>query len=158
MLQQVHNTLVSSLASRNYNKSMSNIALQLFGLLLVTAVKAYGQSVTEQHIIQQLLDLPELQQYYHADVPGRLPIKLLENASVPRNARLQKFDFPVAILSAAELKKQGITDYVSIHQLGSHGDTLRYNLGYSIEGVICQVRFTKQHAVWKIEDYNLVEQ
>jgi hypothetical protein len=137
---------------------MSRIALQLFSLLLVTVVRAHCQAIPEQHIIQQLLDLPALQQYYHADVPGRLPIKLLENTSTPRNLRLQKFGLPVSILSAAELKKQGIKDYVSIHPLVSHGDTLIFGVGYSIEGVVCQVRLTKQDVVWKIQSYDLAEQ
>ncbi|WP_022826019.1 hypothetical protein [Hymenobacter norwichensis] len=158
MLQQVYNAAISSLASRNYNQYMSKIALQLFSFLLATAVRAHCQSVPEQHIIQQMLDLPELQQYYHADILNRLPIKLLENESAPRNLRLQKFDFPVLILSASELKKQEIKDYVSIHKIVSGRDTLMYNLGYSIEGVVCRVRFIKQHAVWKIQNYYLAEQ
>ena len=136
---------------------MSRIGLLFFGLMLAAVVKVYCQSVPKQQIIQQLLDLPDLQQFYHADVLGRLPIKLLENASAPRNLRLQKFGFPVTILSAAELKKQGIKDYVSIHKLASHRDTLLYGVGYSIEGVVCRVRFTKQHAVWKIQHYDLAE-
>ncbi|QNH63506.1 hypothetical protein [Hymenobacter sediminicola] len=134
--------------------------LLLTACLLLPSSIAYCQGVSEQIILQQLLDLPELQQYFHVELPGRLPIKLLQTPGMPQGLQLEKFGRPVLSLTPAQAKQQAATDYISIRKLPARttADTLMYTLAYPIEGVLCRARFVRQKEGWVVYDYNVVEQ
>ncbi|SHL13734.1 hypothetical protein [Hymenobacter psychrotolerans] len=136
------------------------IRLLLTAFLLLSSSIAYCQGVSEPFILQQLLDLPELQQYFHIDLPGRLPLKLLRNSDESQGLQLEKFGRPVLLLTPAQAKQQAVKDYVNIRKIPAHAtaDTLTYTLAYPIEGALCRARFVRKKAGWIMYDYSLVEQ
>ncbi|MBD2716456.1 hypothetical protein KBK19_15550 [Microvirga sp. STR05] len=128
--------------------------------LLALGNAACAQAVAEQHLMQQLLDLPKLQPYFHVEVPGRLPLKLLRTPGMPQRLHLQKFGRPVLLLAPAKAKQQAVKDYISIRKIPARAtaDTLTYTLAYPVEGVLCRARFVRQSAGWVVYNYSIVEQ
>lgn len=136
------------------------VGLLLSSWLFATSSIAHCQAISEQFVVQQLLDLPELQHYFHAEISSRLPLKLLHSPDTPQGLQLQKFGRPVVLLTPAQAKQQTVKDYVSIRKLPAPpaSDTLTYTLAYPIEGVLCRARFIRQKAGWVVYDYTVVEQ
>ena len=58
-----------------------------------------GQSFAENNILQTVLDLPKLQQYYHVnELPDRKPLIVVENDHVDESFQLNKFGTQVIFM------------------------------------------------------------
>jgi hypothetical protein len=111
-----------------------------------------------QQVLQLLLDLPDLQQFYHADLPGRLPVKLQTDAFVTPGLPLRKFNQPVLLLSARQLRQRGSRDYLHLGPLRRRQDTLDFRLGYDVEGVLAEGTLIRHANGWRVGRYAVVEQ
>lgn len=111
-----------------------------------------------QQILQLLPDLPELQGYYHAELPQRLPLKLQTTAFATPGLRLRKFNQPVQLLPAPQLQQRGIRDYVQLGLLRQRGDTLDFRLYYRVEGVVAEGKLARQPGGWRVARVWVAEQ
>ncbi|RAK63558.1 hypothetical protein [Hymenobacter edaphi] len=111
-----------------------------------------------QQVLQLLLDLPDLQHFYHADLPGRLPVKLQTDAFVTPGLPLRKFHQPVLLLSARQLRQRGSRDYLHLGQLRRRQDTLDFRLSYAVEGVLAEGKLIRYANGWRVGRYSVVEQ
>ena len=111
-----------------------------------------------QQILQLLLNLPALQGFYHPELPERLPLKLQTNAFVTPGLRLRKFSQPVQLLTARQLQRRGIRDYVQLGLLRQRGDTLDFRLYYRIEGVVAEGQLVRQPSGWRVVRGYVAEQ
>ncbi|MCC3160612.1 hypothetical protein LJ737_25465 [Hymenobacter sp. 15J16-1T3B] len=115
-------------------------------------------STERQQILQLLLDLPDLQGYYHAKLAQRLPVKLQVDAFATPGLRLRKFNHAVVLLTDQQLKQRRIRDYVRLGLLRQRQDTLDFRLGYAIEGVVAAGQLVRQPNGWRVGRYSVVEQ
>ncbi|GAB3839951.1 hypothetical protein [Hymenobacter jeollabukensis] len=140
------------------------LALLLTASLCLAARPAPRQSPDSlpqserQQVLQLLLDLPDLQHFYHADLPGRLPVKFQTDAFVTPGLPLRKFNQPVLLLSARQLRQRGSRDYLHLGPLRRRHDTLDFRLGYAIEGVLAEGTLIRHTNDWRVGRYSVVEQ
>lgn len=116
------------------------------------------QSVKEtQEILQLVLELPRLQQFYHPEVPGRKPVVLLQNQHVPPGVELWKFNERVKIVAPADLGDAKQAAFLQITSLSIGRDRAEVTLEYPIEGVIGTVKLSKDGDAWRVRDGHIVE-
>ena len=108
-------------------------------------------------ILQKILDLPDLQWIYHSELKERLPVKILESKLIDKTYNLNKFEQKVKILSLAELKKEGIKDYIIFEKLEIKTDTIDFKLNYEIEGAGSSGKFVIKNEKWIIFEYSVWE-
>ncbi|RTQ47773.1 hypothetical protein EJV47_17790 [Hymenobacter gummosus] len=111
-----------------------------------------------QQVLQLLLDLPQLQGFYHPELAARRPVKLQTDAFVTAELRLSKFKQPVLLLTERQLQQQGIRDYLQLGQLHRRQDTLIFRLYYRVEGVVAEGRLVRQGSGWRVARYFVAEQ
>ena len=116
-----------------------------------------SESNQTELLVQKILDLPKLQWIYHPELKQRLPVKVLETATIEKGFNLNKFGQKVRILSKSELENEGIKDFVIIDKIKIEKDTAEFGLSYKIEGAGCSGKFFKQNEEWKIMDYSVWE-
>ncbi len=116
-----------------------------------------SESNQTELLVQKILDLPKLQWIYHPELKERLPVKVLETATIEKRFNLNKFGQKVRILSKTELESEGIKDFVIIDKIKIEKDTTEFTLSYKIEGAGCNGKFLKQNGEWKIMDYSVWE-
>jgi hypothetical protein len=116
-----------------------------------------SESNQTELLVQKILDLPKLQWIYHPELKERLPVKVLETATIEKSFNLNKFGQKVRILTKSELENEGIKDFVIIDKIKIEKDTAEFGLSYKIEGAGCSGKFFKQNEEWKIMDYSVWE-
>jgi len=110
-----------------------------------------------EQVIQEILDCPELQSMYHAELPERAPLKLVENEYVKAEWNLIKFNRKVCIAPEISFKNEGIEDYLVIDLLERKNDTIHTSLYYDAEGIKVAVALLKNTDSWVIEKFELYE-
>ena len=119
---------------------------------------AYSQKPEEiEKIIQQILDLPDLQRFYHPEVKERVPIKILESDFFDKNLHLQKFGKNVRLISSDTIEEENIKDYIVFNKLVFKPRAVEFELTYLIEGVGSNGRFIKTREGWIIQNYSVWE-
>ena len=71
------------------------------GLAKTTQIK--NHFYPKEAIIQAILDHKQLQQYFHPEIPGRVPL-VLSNHGIPRRLKLKKFNKDVLIVADRKIK------------------------------------------------------
>jgi len=147
---------------------MKNFIVFLGLLLLVSCKEAKKETAPKsmdvienstdvEAIIQSILDLPELQQYFHADLPERLPLKLVQNEFVSDTLHLNKFDKKIRIASLASFEKDGVKDYLIIEELSIKNKSVSFSLKYPIEGVVAEGKLVKAAGEWSVRKHLIYE-
>lgn len=118
-------------------------------------MKENNSSDDIRQICQLTLDLPDLQQYYHADKPGRKPVNVVKNASLKDDVNLTALGEPVKFISADEAaaKKVPAVEFTSIKVSGK---TATVEFRYAIEGIRGKAEF-KFTDKWEVVSSNLSE-
>lgn len=106
-------------------------------------------------IYQLVIDLPELGQYYHAEMPGRKPLVVLRNSLTESQPPLRSFGEPVTFTSATALGPD--TPFVEFTRLEMVGDSARVEFEYRIEGVRGLVALVREGGSWRVVAKELVE-
>jgi hypothetical protein len=131
-------------------------------LLLLTAILAFARPALSQTdedkkvVLQQCLDLPQLQEYFHTTQPGRLPVLIENNGRIPV-LRLSKFGQEVKFLTEDELTAAGKDAFVEFIRFEIAADNATVIYRYSVEGLMVTVLFKKVKGTWTITDSKLVE-
>jgi hypothetical protein len=103
--------------------------------------------------------LPQLQAYYHSDLPQRTPLVIEKNKYVSAQASLKKFNHAVVFLSKNEIVAKGKKAYLTIQSLDMNAEKQQATVifAYAIEGVGGQVILNKVKDKWKVVKSSLYE-
>ncbi|MFS4466840.1 hypothetical protein [Maribacter sp. 2210JD10-5] len=104
-------------------------------------------------IMQEIIDLPELQPFYHPDKPNRLPVVFMRNDVFPYKVNLLKFGERVEFIEPSEQ----VGHYFLVEEFEIKKDTVEFGLMYDIEGVMVVGNFIRNNRGWRIDDYQLIE-
>lgn len=110
-----------------------------------------------EQVVQNILDYPALQSLFHAEIPERLPLKMVENEYTKPEWNLLKFNQKVRIASIATYEKEGIEDYLILALLEQKKDTIHFYLSYDAEGIKVDATLIKTFDEWAIEEYSFWE-
>lgn len=107
-------------------------------------------------IVRLIIDLPELQPYYHAELPGRSPLRILKQESFPEKLLLSKFGAPIAYVKQEEIR-EGDEAYLDFNRIGLENDKVVVEFEYPVEGVAGKAEFSNQQGAWVIQRSEIVE-
>lgn len=111
---------------------------------------------TVEAIFQVVLNLPELDGYWHVDeVPDRSPLLVLGNEVTPVELALTKFEEPVQILSSEEI---GDRPHFVFRSFERSGNQASVSFAYEVEGVIGTVELELAEGLWIVTDRSIAEQ
>lgn len=105
-------------------------------------------------VVQRAIEIPQLETYFHQDLPNRKPLILLQNRLLPKEAGLYKFDIDIVVLTRTELTNPA---YLEVVGLEIAGDSAVVKLRYDIEGVECIASLKKVDGNWSIKKHLLYE-
>lgn len=114
--------------------------------------------MTNEKLVQQLLDKSNLDKYFHADVlPERKPLILLKNNNTKYFSNLYKFDVPVIVMDKKEINKSNYP-YLEINSLNTSEDKeSKIDFSYAVEGIKGSVIFKLKDGKWEITDQEIIE-
>jgi len=106
-------------------------------------------------IVSKMIDLPDLEQFYHADVfPNRKPLIIMKNDVFGKDFEFFKFREKVLFQTENELKPileiPYITPYLEFITFEIKNDTANVLIEYKVEGARVSAKFVKQDSEWKI--------
>jgi len=126
-------------------------------MVLLTSRAAQGgatQEVDLERVIQRVINLPSIEQYYHVDQdPSRKPLIITGarlQKSLKGRSNLRKFDKPVIVLPKTEIIKKKIKAYLEFTKIAIRGDVALVTLKYAVEGVGLNVVLHKQNRSWTV--------
>jgi hypothetical protein len=114
-----------------------------------------------RQILQQAIDLPELQQYYHLDIDStRKPLKIKEFGIINKTTLMgvQKFGEPVSVINKQEVDSSETKNYLGIGDWTNVNDQLRLQLYYPVEGITINYMFKKDSNKWVLIDSKIMEE
>jgi hypothetical protein len=111
-----------------------------------------------QAVLQAVLETPELQQYFHADKPGRAPLVMVlpSVTFLDPPPALVKFGAPVRWVTRAEAE-QGNGAYLEITAIELRDASATVQLRYRIEGVHGKVTLDKTAGGWAVKSADIAE-
>ena len=104
------------------------------------------------NIIQQSLDYPELQQYYHIDeFPDRLPLKIAMTGLINpyTTQRIEKFGSQIHLIRINPSEPKD--NYLEFSNWNIDEHNLEFRLLYKPEGIIADYLFEKVNDNWNIK-------
>ncbi|WP_299462325.1 hypothetical protein [uncultured Microscilla sp.] len=110
-------------------------------------------------ILQQIIDLPQLQPYYHSNLPERVPLVVEKNQYVFAKSALKKFDKPVVFLAKTDLVSQNTKAYLTITKLAIDTQTKKATVEfkYPIEGIGGQASLVNSQGKWEVAKASIYE-
>ena len=141
--------------------------MKIASVLIITGTSFSGIGQTTNQFqsdvkstFQLIVDLPELQQYYHvgADTSGRQLI-FQEFDQVDQNSLtgVTKFGRQLVVLSGNQIKENEIKCYFVVDDFNYNENSLKLRLSYVGEGLMISCEFKKHTGIWYITDSKLVE-
>ena len=121
-----------------------------------TAVPAMPSDEELGALLQRTLDHPRLAPYWHADQPGRRPLRLVKNALAPLMKGLKLHGEAVQVMERAALEKDKLP-WFEIRDLRPSNERVSLRFSYPVEGVEGELAFKKQDGAWVEEKFDLVE-
>ena len=135
---------------------MRRIILSLLTLLFFTG-NSYAQTDEDKRqILQQCIDLPALQNYYHPEKPGRSPLIIESNEKTPV-VRISKFGQSVQFLSEDEISAAGKEAYLDFSRFEITGENATVVFRYRVEGIMMTVLLKKSGGQWVVTESKLME-
>jgi hypothetical protein len=107
-------------------------------------------------LLQRTLDHPKLAPYWHADLPGRRPLRLVKNSVSPLVATLMMHGVAVEVLERSELEDKKLP-WFEVRDLRAVPDHVAIRFLYPAEGVAGEVAYRKQGSDWVEEKAEVVE-
>ena len=134
----------------------SHISLMMAGAATVIASLA-GASTVEIHLPVEVCELilkdPEIVEYFHVDVPGRLPI-VVDSTFLPPEFSPQRLDYPI---KAASGPSSGMADAFRITRVDSTHDRIVVEFQYPLEGLRGRFTVVRKDEKWVIKKRKLWE-
>ncbi len=109
---------------------------------------APGPAAAASSPVQQLVTSPELAPYWHADQPGRVPVRLVVNPASSDRPVFAMFGQPVVWIERAAATAG--TAFVEVQFVLVDG-LLELSLHYPIEGVVARATFVPVGDGWRRE-------
>lgn len=107
-------------------------------------------------IIQLILDIPDLQEYFHPAIPERMHLKVVREPSFPDELAISKFGNPVKYLEREDISGED-ENYVAFSKINVEDKQALVEFIYPIEGVVGSVYLSKKDNAWIIQETNLAE-
>lgn len=107
-------------------------------------------------LLQRTLDHAKLAPFWHAELPGRRPVRLVKNEATRRATGLVLHGEPVQVLALADLEAQQLP-YLDVHEVRASPARVTVVFRYPIEGVVGEVAFTKQGGAWVEAEIHVAE-
>ena len=109
-----------------------------------------------RRILQRVIDLPELDGYYHvSERPDRKPLRVVLDRSMPTGVAVTKFGEPVVFLTPQ--LADTTRPYLAILRLDVSGDSGYVEFSYPAEGLLGSVTLSRQDTAWLVSESRLVE-
>ncbi len=148
-------------ARNSRKKPMARISTGTGSFMALSVVALIGfnscveANMTNVPLLQLVLDLPELQQYYHVDsLPERSPLRLVCSDPACADASLEKFGAPVEVSPAAP---EGDQPYLEITRFDQQASSAEVEFRYPVEGVVGRVSLSKTGDTWSVTEARLAE-
>lgn len=126
-------------------KSIANFIILFSGLLLIASCASATAADSRDHkidILETIINMPELEQYYHVgEMPGRAPLIIVCD-EVSENAKLRKFGMPVVIYSKAQAQQLKLGPHLVIESMLVDAKSAKVAFNYMAEGVGAEVKLT----------------
>lgn len=120
---------------------------------------SYYSDFDFENICQILIDLPEMNQYYHLDhFPKRKPLIIIKNKFTPDDIQLMKFGEPVIFLSKAEMSMKKVAAYIEFIDFKIVGGSAKVIFKYPAEGLVVKVALSKENNSWNVKDKIILEE
>ena len=105
-------------------------------------------------ICQSVLDLEDLEVFFHPTEPGRKPLPVLRNGVVKEGSNLTKFGEPVRLVTDETAKGSPYFEFTSLDvRDGSATVTFQYR----VEGIQGKAELRREGG-WKVTSHEIVEQ
>ena len=123
----------------------------ILSILLLFIVKLSVGNNDTLEIAQKIIDLKELEIYFHKESPERHPFIILDNGVLPSNIDLVKFNKKVVFLTSTEIFLKGIKTAFSFNTFQMiDNNTCIIKISFKIEGITAEIRFKKTNNVWSL--------
>ena len=107
-------------------------------------------------IVRLVIHIPDLQPYYHAELPDRSPLRILKQESFPEKLALFKFGVPVAYMKREEIR-EGDEAYLDFNKISLENGKVVVEFEYPVEGIVGKVEFNSQNGVWVVQRAEVIE-
>ena len=111
-------------------------------------------------VLQQVLDLAELQQYFHPTLEGRVPVNIARSDAFTGEPGLIKFDQPVRYVDKEQFVEDEYAAYIEFRAVELSEQEATVYFAYEVEGVGGEVSLEKDNASgqWRVKDASVYEQ
>ena len=106
-----------------------------------------------QIVMQQVLNDPDLDRYFHLDKPGRTPLKI-HGAELPPKLKLTKGGQAVKIVDEPGSKKSAVLVFTRIAR---DGDSVRLRYEYDVEGIRGSAVVYLKGGKWRLGANRVIE-
>jgi hypothetical protein len=120
------------------------------------AASASSTSLSEaelQLVMQQVLDDPDLDRYFHLNKPGRLPVKI-HAPDLPEKLKLTKGGHDVKFVDKPKSKKDVVLVFTRIER---DGDSVRLRYEYDVEGIRGSAVVYLKGGKWRLGANRVIE-
>jgi hypothetical protein len=107
-------------------------------------------------LLQQTLDIDQLAQFWHSNLKGRDPLRVIDNEVVPRTAKLSMFGNPVTLVPRATALKDK-QPYFEFARVTTTLTKTTIEFSYPVEGVVGKTVFEKHGSDWRLVDKDVAE-
>ncbi len=118
-------------------------------------VTATASSDADAAVVAAVLSFPDLQQYMHAEAPGRVPVVLVASNLVSRALQLDAFQQHVRVVSPNELERDRA--HLLLSRLSSTPAVVTVSVDYPIEGVSGVMTVERNGSGWRVSGADLRE-
>lgn len=102
---------------------------------------------------QRVLELAGLTTFWHEELPGRRPLRVLSNEHVPDDAELHLFGQPVTRIAAPDPEP-----YFVFTRADVSGDGAEIEFRYPVEGVRGSAVLTREAGSWRVVHSEVFEE
>ena len=111
------------------------------------------------HILEAIINLPQLSPFYHNELAGRTPLVIVKNSIITKAYDLKKFSTKVVFLTPEQIARNKLKAYLVVKML--HLDTRSQQaqvlFEYPIEGILGKITLKKQHHNWIVVQSEVAE-
>jgi hypothetical protein len=106
-------------------------------------------------VLKMILDHPDLQQYLHPEVEGRVPVRIKSNDALGTDVSVEKFGKPVAFVTTAAATEDA--PVLDVKAFDVAGDTVTFRIDYAAEGMTAKGELEKTGGQWSFKSFEAVE-
>jgi hypothetical protein len=129
------------------------------GLCLAFSLCCFGTPEDLRAIIQEVIDVPDLQEYFHyPEDPRRAPLVIEASRLIDSTMRLTKFVMPVLVLRRTSIRAQGLESFMRLRHIKLGDKSGIVVMEYPVEGVVVTCRLERRLVGWTIVDTEVVEE